>query len=164
MAQYQKNNQRHQAPSGPSFEQQVIEGFFKGLWWLICLLFKGMQKKAQRSRPHQVSNSTARELQQHWQQISAYRFNQQTWPLAVSEADKLVDTALKSAGFAGSTFADRLKSAERFFRPNAYQALWDAHKLRNNIAHQVGYGLSQQQVNQAMYSFEQALNILGVIV
>lgn len=57
---------------------------------------------------------------------------------AVIEADKLVDFCLKAKGYAGETFADRLRSAEKYMDKNSYQAIWYGHKVRNQIAHEDG--------------------------
>jgi hypothetical protein len=51
------------------------------------------------------------------------------WKLAVIEADKFVDEALKAKGFAGETMGERLM----IIKPqelSSLQDLWDAHKSR----------------------------------
>ncbi|HUC20137.1 MAG TPA: hypothetical protein VMR98_01420, partial [Candidatus Polarisedimenticolaceae bacterium] len=53
---------------------------------------------------------------------------------AVSEADKLLDYALKHSGVSGDTMGARLKhSGQRF---DDIDAIWRAHKLRNALAHE----------------------------
>jgi len=42
---------------------------------------------------------------------------------------------LKKKGYNGETFADRLRNAEKDINKNLYQNLWNAHKVRNQIAH-----------------------------
>ncbi len=166
MSQYVRQGNRRQSSSGPSFEQRAVEGVLKGLWWLITLPFKaGKAKSSSGTRgPHQVPAVQAKAIAEHWEQVTSYRLAQQTWPLAISEADKLVDLALEAANFSGKTFADRLRSAERYFSQDTYQAVWGAHKLRNSLAHQLGQQVTQNEVNQALYSFERALQTLGVSV
>lgn len=57
------------------------------------------------------------------------------WRMAIIEADTLLDQLTKDAGFIGETLGERLKNAD----PGLFRTLdfaWDAHKLRNQIAHQ----------------------------
>src|ERR1035437_8897298 len=54
--------------------------------------------------------------------------------LAILNADKLLDAALKARGFRGETMGERMKNARTTFRNN--NAVWAAHKLRNQIAHE----------------------------
>lgn len=80
---------------------------------------------------------------------------------SISEADKLLDHVLQTMGFAGNTMADRLRSAEkRFSRRND---VWRAHKLRNAMAHDVGFDLVASQAKEALRDFERALKDLGAM-
>lgn len=61
--------------------------------------------------------------------------NESDWRMAIIEADTLLDQMTKDTGFIGDTLGERLKSAD----PGLFRTLdfaWDAHKLRNQIAHQ----------------------------
>jgi len=60
--------------------------------------------------------------------------NPNDWRLAIIEADIMLEQVLDDAGYAGSTIGDKLKSANTSaFR--TVQDAWDAHKVRNQIAH-----------------------------
>ncbi len=75
----------------------------------------------------------------------------------VLEAENIVARALHALGYKGS-FAEKLIAAgPRFSQP---QALWDAHKLRNRVAHEVGMNLSSQEAARAVSAFEKALKDL----
>jgi hypothetical protein len=65
------------------------------------------------------------------------------------EADKLVDYTLKLYGYAGETFADRLRSAEKYIDRNVYQAIWWGHKVRNQIAHEHGNEIAAHELKLA---------------
>lgn len=56
------------------------------------------------------------------------------WKLAIIEADIILDEALKKAGYAGASLGDRLKSISPS-QLNSLDAAWQAHKVRNQIAH-----------------------------
>ena len=76
---------------------------------------------------------------------------------AVMDADKLLDYALSRKGFNG-TVAEKLKaSGPRFSDLNG---LWNAHKLRNRIAHELS-DIQLAEAKQAMGNFKNALNDLG---
>jgi hypothetical protein len=83
---------------------------------------------------------------------------------AINEADKLFDFVMKSQGFAGDTMGDRLKSGRsRFSDHDTYQAVWRAHKLRNSLAHDLGFDLVVSQANEALRDFERGLKELGAL-
>ncbi len=77
---------------------------------------------------------------------------------SLNEADKLLDHVMKQLGYGGEKMADRLKLAgPRFTDQNA---VWRAHKLRNALAHEVGFDLVPSQAKEALNDFEQALKDL----
>ena len=82
--------------------------------------------------------------------------------LAVIEADKLLDHALKSLGFPGETMAERLKAAA-YSHPKL-RDVWTAHKWRNQLVHEQHFALSERQTQEAMRSFEAALRALKVLL
>lgn len=84
-----------------------------------------------------------------------------SYHLSVLNADKLLDHALKEAGYKGQTMGERLKSAsQRFGNRNA---TWAAHKLRNQIAHEPDVQVSYDTARRALASFKQALKDVGAI-
>ncbi len=81
--------------------------------------------------------------------------------LAIIEADKLLDHALKNRGVAGETMGDRLKNARGQFMNN--DQIWQAHKLRNRLAHEQNVPLNAMNVDQALRSFKAGLKDLGAL-
>jgi hypothetical protein len=75
----------------------------------------------------------------------------------VVEAAKVLDAAFKELGFEGS-FADKLRSAQA--RLGNGQAVWEALKLRNRIAHEVGAAVPEREADAAVKAFSQALKRL----
>jgi hypothetical protein len=80
--------------------------------------------------------------------------------LAILNADKLLDQALKARGFKGETMGDRMKNARAVFKNN--NAVWAAHKLRNQIAHE-DITIKFQTVRQALQTFKAALKDVGAL-
>ena len=79
------------------------------------------------------------------------------WQVAIIQADKLLDQALKERGFAGETMGDRLKSS------HAGDKIWAAHKIRNRIAHEADVKLNPVMVGQALRGFKQGLKNVGAL-
>ena len=90
-----------------------------------------------------------------------FQTNPASWHLALINADKLVDTALRELYIPGQTMGERLKNAKgKLSSPNS---IWHAHKLRNVIAHEADAEINFDQTRRAMGSFKQALKDLGAI-
>jgi hypothetical protein len=80
---------------------------------------------------------------------------------AINEADKLLDHVMKQLGYSGERMGERLKQAgPRFGDRNA---VWRAHKLRNALAHEIGFDLVPSQAKEALRDFEQALKDLQAL-
>lgn len=84
-----------------------------------------------------------------------------SYQLAILNADKLLDQALKQKGFEGSTMGERMKSAKTVWS-NANN-VWTAHKIRNKIAHESDISVSYSQARGSLSAFKQALKDLGAI-
>lgn len=81
--------------------------------------------------------------------------------LAVLNADKLVDQALRESGVSGETMGERMKMAVKKFSDN--NGVWNAHKLRNRIAHETDIVVSYDEARYALANFKRALRDLGAI-
>ena len=81
--------------------------------------------------------------------------------LAIIDADKLLDHAMKAARIRGSTMGERLKNADKSLG-SIYQSVWEAHKLRNRLVHE-DVNLKKKDVDQAMRTYHKALKNLGAI-
>ena len=84
-----------------------------------------------------------------------------TMQLAVLNADKLLDQALRETGIAGETLGERLKNAKARFRN--VNTVWTAHKLRNQIAHDDHVKINRRQTDSALAAFRAALIDLGAL-
>lgn len=92
---------------------------------------------------------------------SIVKDNEGSYHLAIINADKLVDQALKECGYAGQTMGDRIKSTRG--KLSHRNELWNAHKLRNRIAHETGVRVSYPQMRRALGGFKHTLKDLGAI-
>ncbi len=76
----------------------------------------------------------------------------------VIAVDTVLDLALKELGFGGS-LGDKLKKAGPRI-PNI-QAVWEAHKLRNRMAHEHDANVNQAEVDRAVRILEHAIRTLS---
>jgi hypothetical protein len=82
---------------------------------------------------------------------------------AILESDKLVDYVLK-AMVSGENMGDRLKKAKSKFKNySVYDNLWFAHKVRNNIAHEVDHEIHSAEAKRAIEYYRKALKELGAL-
>lgn len=98
-----------------------------------------------------------------WLQIenSLLRDQPMTYHMAILNADKLLDKALKELSVSGDTMGERMKSAKGRFSNN--NAVWAAHKLRNQIAHEQNVSINYTNARRALASFKRALKDVGAI-
>jgi len=83
---------------------------------------------------------------------------------ALNEADKLFDHVMRQQGLSGDNMGSRLKSARtRFANYDHYDAVWKAHKLRNALAHDVGFDLVPSQAREAIADFHRGLRDMGAL-
>lgn len=84
------------------------------------------------------------------------------WKFAVIEADSLVDSILKAGGYLGDTMGDRLKNIDKT-QIVTLDGLWEAHKIRNRLAHDVDYFLRYGEAKRALQLYEKTLKELNAL-
>lgn len=85
-----------------------------------------------------------------------------SWRQAVIEADKFFDEIMRRLGYSGENFGDRLKQVHATEVQNL-DAIWNAHRVRNSLSHDIGFKLSQDEARRAVGAYEQAMRDLEVI-
>jgi len=110
--------------------EKIVVAVAKSIWRLVSLPFR-------KNKKHKLSSDDQKQIILKHREIEKMAESDNMYELrhAVIEADKLVDFILKKKGYNGETFADRLRNAEKDINKNLYQNLWNAHKVRNQIAH-----------------------------
>jgi hypothetical protein len=90
------------------------------------------------------------------------RENELSHNAAIVNGDKLLDRALCEMGAPVKNMGERLKKVgkDKFTQLNA---VWYAHKLRNQIAHEHGFSVNYNQAKHALSTYRQALKDLGAI-
>lgn len=78
--------------------------------------------------------------------------------IAIMNADKLLNHTLKARGIDGSV-GDQLKAAPSLF--SNINDVWSAHKIRNQIAHEIGKEVTAKQAKLYLNIYKKALKDLG---
>jgi hypothetical protein len=152
------------------------------IYFLIAILAVGLllyavivtgrgSKRGRRARRGAPSSRGSRgfvdatEVRARWQTITATAGTGASGlKSAINEADKLFDYVLKQLGMSGDTMAERLKASRTRFAEYAdYDGVWRAHKVRNALAHDIGFDLVPSQARDALHDFEQGLKALGAL-
>ena len=108
-----------------------------------------MQELARRHTVHAAKNP-------QWEQVKMLMGSpsENDWRRAIMEADIMLDEMLTVQGYHGAGVGDKLRSVE----PSDFDSLhdaWQAHDVRNQIAHQgSAYDLSQQLAQRTIGRYE----------
>ncbi len=100
-----------------------------------------------------------------WEMIRAKLLseNQSDWRLAIIEADIYMDRLLDDKGYHGDTTSDKLKQVLSGDLASI-QIAWEAHKVRNRIAHDgSAFSLTQPEARRVLSYFEIVFRDLGAI-
>jgi hypothetical protein len=143
-------------------EVKIVEGFLKGLWWVITLPFRLIFKKRKGSSVGASGGLDRGFIQAKWQEIEQLLKlgSPSNYSRAVLEADKLLDHILKGYRSPGVTMGDRLKASQNRFSPEGYDEAWKGHKVRNEIVHNTQYDLMDYQARETINNFKKALDDL----
>ena len=125
------------------------------LFFGVILAFLAFATK-RRKKPLNIGYFTDK-----WKAAQKLCVNKETWPLAIINADNILDEALKKSGYRGKTMGERLVAAQRSLSDN--DGVWFGHKLRNKLVHESDTKLSQTDVKDALTGIRQALRDLGAL-
>lgn len=156
---YSKPKRKKEDP----LEVKLLVGIVRGLAWLVMLPFG--KKPGSGSNVRKAGALDTQEIGKRWNDIQtsiglggATHFGS-----AVVSADKLLDFVLRHKGYAGDTMGERLKSARDDLSPAVYHNVWQAHKLRNQLVHELQSEVMSYQAKEAISQFEAALRELGAL-
>ena len=155
--------------SEPTVFERVLLGLFSALTviriiafiisfifilWLIYLV-RGIIKIRTNERKllyPEVMVESPGIINPQWERVLAHveSQNDSDWRLGVLEADIMLDDLLDKLGLPGETMGDKLKAVEKSdFR--TIDNAWEAHKVRNQIAHEgAEFGLTQREARRVI--------------
>lgn len=99
-----------------------------------------------------------------WEKVVEYleSDNQSDWKQAIIEADNLLDEMVAAMPYPGENLGERLKSVE----PSDFLTLedaWEAHKVRNQIAHQSDFTFTRREVRRVIELYERVFREFNFI-
>ena len=158
----------------------VTSFWIKVLLWIVSVFFAGIifysiykiwevnQKDMDKYLALFIVENKAKEekriINQEWVDILGHleSMNPPSWVMAVMEADKLLDMLLTEKGFIGANIGEKLKSTSQD-KLKSIQDAWEAHKIRNRIAHESGYVLEKREARKAISHYEIVFRELGFV-
>jgi len=111
-----------------------------------------------KKRPYSLKKE---HFESQWLELLARVKTPEGMVLAIIDADKLLDEALRHTHYRGKTTGERLVAAQRILSDN--DAVWYAHKLRNRLVHEPNVKLKKREAQTALTGFKQALHDLGAL-
>ena len=89
--------------------------------------------------------------------------NPNEWRLAIIEADIMLEDMLEKKGYSGKTIGEKLKGANKETFHTIGDA-WEAHKIRNEIAHQGSdFILTKRITNEAIMRYQRVFDEHGTV-
>lgn len=110
--------------------------------------------------PVKVEEAETTEHKTQWEIILDHvnSGNLAEWKIAIIEADNILEDILKEIGYGGETLGDRLKSAGD---SDSVQQAWEAHKVRNEIAHEGGKEITHHEAKRVIGLYENVFKKFG---
>jgi hypothetical protein len=99
--------------------------------------------------------------QERWVTLQKLCADKATWAQAVTDADGLLNEALKRKRYPGKTMGERLTKAQRDITDN--EGVWYGHKLRTKLEADPDTKLKESDVKDALLGIRQALKDLGAL-
>ena len=93
-------------------------------------------------------------LSHHWENVITHinSPNQNDWKQAILECDMILDDILTSMGYRGESIGEKLKRVATGDMKSLASA-WEAHKVRNQIAHEVGFTLGHHEAKATVANY-----------
>ncbi len=122
---------------------------------------RGKEAEILRAHHEEVHRARAGAVRnERWQRVLAHIASPSPsdWRLAIIEADIMLEDMMNGLGYHGETLADKLKLVERsdFL---AIESAWEAHRIRNEIAHAGGdFLLSEREAKRVIDLYRQVFD------
>ena len=118
-----------------------------------------------RDAERSVAAADVPRTQLRWSKVmeQASSHSEQHWRLAILEADIMLNELLDLRGYKGDTMADKLKQVERADF-NSIDDAWEAHKIRNTIAHEgASFQINNRETRRIISLYEKVFREFKII-
>jgi hypothetical protein len=114
---------------------------------------------------HPVAAHDVSRTQLHWTHVmeEANSDDDTRWRLAILEADIMLNELLDVLGYRGETMADKMKQVDKA-RFRTIDLAWEAHRVRNQIAHQgTAHLLNARETHRVIGLYEEIFREFKII-
>ena len=129
-------------------------------WSILAVLALGLFLLFLISRRRNLTTGERNKVYRKWQELKELE-SQRRYKEAIMDADKLFDFVLKSMNVKGVTMGERLISAEKML--DNYHDIWEAHKIRNRLVHEVDFKADSRKAEIALKAFGRGIKYLKVM-
>ncbi len=130
----------------------IVLGFM--LFDLLIFVFIFLKRAGRKT----FSSEQSQYIHSHWIRIiDSFNYDPKN---SIMDADKLLNYALEKRGIQGSTIGEKLKQPHAVSLFSDINDAWNAHKVRNRIAHELSE-IDVERLKIALHQFKKALNDLG---
>ncbi len=127
----------------------IIGAFIVSLT-LLTVIFRRLPKKLN------TEKFTA-----EWKDLQRFCADKSTWSVAITEADKLFDQALRKRKYKGKSMGERMVAAQRILTDS--DGIWHAHNMSKKLLADPTLKVKETDVKTALVSFRQALRDIGAL-
>jgi hypothetical protein len=106
---------------------------------------------------HEGEHRTIDEPNKRWVRVTEHinSENESDWRLAILEADLILEDILNKIGYKGENIGDKLKNVEKSDF-HTLDLAWEAHKVRNQIAHAGGdFRIDKKEAKRIISLYEE---------
>jgi len=129
-------------------------------WWLLPILLFAWLLLWWVTRTKSLSEKDCSIILRKWKEVEAL-MEEKKYRDAVLEADKTLDFAMKRMSISGETFAKRFTKAEKTI--GRQEGVWVAHKMRNQLVHEIDFEITAGKAISATNAFHHALKKLNAL-
>lgn len=144
----------------------IITLFFAGSVWFSFKAHDIHRIEDEKYSPIPVEEIEAKEKMVQWQVVLNHVNSESPaeWKLGILEADNMLDEILDAEGWRGESLGERLKAMDASGL-TSYQDAWEAHKVRNQIAHEgaATMDFSKKMARDTILKFEKVFKELKYI-
>ncbi len=145
----------------------IVISFPLSVFFIIAIIYCVEQLKVIKKRDaekhdlkiepafEEVKAENVHNLAEQWQKVTDLlnSQNQNDWKQAILEADVIMDEILTGLGYQGESVGEKLKRIQPGELKNIQNA-WDAHKIRNQIAHEgSAFQLTHHEANRVIQMY-----------
>lgn len=140
--------------------------FLVGLVILLVIVIFGIfyiKKIIRKLFGSRIDEKEVKYVHKKWEEIenTLVLDSENAYKVAILEADKLLDHVFKSMQLPGENMGQRLKVAVA--RNQKVRPVWQAHIVRNKIAHEVDYKVTKKNAMRSIKQFRDTLKLLGYL-